>query len=186
MDRIYDPYASTQDLYHGNVQHVVKTCVNDGYNVTVFAYGQTGSGKTFTMMGDHQNLGIVPRAVDEVFEFISQDRSREYLLRVSYLEIYNETLKDLLADPRSTPRLTIHENEKGRVYVNGLREEVVTHPMQVMDTLAKGEKARHVGATDWNERSSRSHTVFSMVCLLILKDLSVSLYKPIAHPCSFL
>ncbi|KAH9818521.1 kinesin motor domain-containing protein, partial [Melampsora americana] len=165
LDSIYNPYSTTQDLYEGNVQKVIKSCVRDGYNVTVFAYGQTGSGKTFTMMGsdqDVENKGIVPRSIDEVFQVISQeDQNREYLLRISYLEIYNETLKDLLSD--GTPqKLTIHENQKGRVYVNGLREEVVTHPLQVITTLQKGEKARHVGATDWNERSSRSHTVFTM------------------------
>ncbi|EGF99468.1 uncharacterized protein MELLADRAFT_27214, partial [Melampsora larici-populina 98AG31] len=173
FDSVYNPYNSTQDLYRGNVKEVIKSCVRDGYNVTVFAYGQTGSGKTFTMMGSSQedeNKGIVPRSIEEVFQTISQeDQNREYLLRVSYLEIYNETLKDLLLDhdPSTNPitpsKLTIHENHKGRVYVNGLREEVVTDPLQVINTLQKGEKARHVGATDWNERSSRSHTVFTMV-----------------------
>lgn len=116
--------------------------------------------------GDDETLGVIPRAVAAVFDFIASDLEREYLLRVSYLEIYNEALKDLLAADQSsgtTNRLTIHENVKGRVHVNGIKEEVVTHPMQVLEALTRGQKARHVGATDWNERSSRSHTVFTMV-----------------------
>ncbi|KAI9610833.1 hypothetical protein H4Q26_008675 [Puccinia striiformis f. sp. tritici PST-130] len=165
-----DPYSTTGDLYRSSVESVVESCIKDGYNATVFAYGQTGSGKTFTMLGskddgDDETLGVIPRAVAEVFAFIAADLEREYLLRVSYLEIYNEALKDLLATDHqssgTTNRLTIHEN-KGRVHVNGIKEEVVTHPMQVLEALTRGEKARHVGATDWNERSSRSHTVFTM------------------------
>jgi len=171
LDQIFDPYSTTSDLYRSSVQSVVESCIKDGYNATVFAYGQTGSGKTFTMLGskdegDDETLGVIPRAVAEVFDFIASDLEREYLLRVSYLEIYNEALKDLLAAdqfPGTTNRLTIHENIKGRVHVNGIKEEVVTHPMQVLEALTRGEKARHVGATDWNERSSRSHTVFTMV-----------------------
>jgi len=170
LDQIFDPYSTTSDLYRSSVQSVVESCIKDGYNATVFAYGQTGSGKTFTMLGskdegDDETLGVIPRAVAEVFDFIASDLEREYLLRVSYLEIYNEALKDLLAAdqfPGTTNRLTIHENIKGRVHVNGIKEEVVTHPMQVLEALTRGEKARHVGATDWNERSSRSHTVFTM------------------------
>ncbi|PLW36331.1 hypothetical protein PCANC_19444 [Puccinia coronata f. sp. avenae] len=170
LDQIFDPYSTTGHLYRSSVQSVVESCIKDGYNATVFAYGQTGSGKTFTMLslkdvGDDETLGVIPRAVAEVFAFIASDLEREYLLRVSYLEIYNEALKDLLAADQSsatTNRLTIHENTKGRVHVNGIKEEVVTHPMQVLEVLTRGEKARHVGATDWNERSSRSHTVFTM------------------------
>ncbi|KAI9628106.1 hypothetical protein H4Q26_018216 [Puccinia striiformis f. sp. tritici PST-130] len=170
LDQIIDPYSTTGDLYRSSVESVVESCIKDGYNATVFAYGQTGSGKTFTMLGskddgDDETLGVIPRAVAEVFAFIAADLEREYLLRVSYLEIYNEALKDLLATDHqssgTTNRLTIHEN-KGRVHVNGIKEEVVTHPMQVLEALTRGEKARHVGATDWNERSSRSHTVFTM------------------------
>lgn len=170
LDQVFDPYSTTADLYRSSLRSLVESCVKDAYNVTVFAYGQTGSGKTFTMMGskddgEDETLGIIPRAVADVFDVIASDSEREYLLRVSYLEIYNEALKDLLAADQSlgpTNRLAIHENNKGRVHVNGIREEVVTHPMQVLGVLTRGEKARHVGATDWNERSSRSHTVFTM------------------------
>ncbi|KAI8449826.1 kinesin motor domain-containing protein, partial [Phakopsora pachyrhizi] len=189
LDKVFDPYSSTDDLFRDKVQSIVRACVLDGYNATVFAYGQTGSGKTFTMMGstngtDDEERGVIfPRAVNEVFRVISTDDEREYLLRVSYLEIYNEVLKDLLCpDPNSmsSNKLTIHENNQGRVYVNGLREEVVSHPVQVLEALARGEKSRHVGATDWNERSSRSHTVFSMTVESRVK----SGYKGARHNCT--
>lgn len=113
---------------------------------------------------DSDNKGVITRAITQVFKAIENDDKKEYLLRISYLEIYNETLKDLLTDPSSgTTKLTIHENDKGRVYVNGLKEQVVIDPLQVFDSLKKGEKLRRVGGTEWNEKSSRSHTVFTMV-----------------------
>ncbi|KAG0143567.1 hypothetical protein CROQUDRAFT_48663, partial [Cronartium quercuum f. sp. fusiforme G11] len=176
LDKIYGPKTETKDLYNGTIQSVIQTCVREGYNATVFAYGQTGSGKTYTMMGnpnDDENLGLVPRSIQEVFNVISQDiLDRQYLLRISYLEIYNETLKDLLAGSSNNNKLMIHENDKGKVYVNGLREVIVNDPIQVLDNLKKGEKLRHFGMTDWNERSSRSHTVFTMTIESRSKDPS--------------
>lgn len=166
VDQVFPPSSDTESLYAERVSPVVRSAM-DGFNGTVFAYGQTGSGKTWTMMGNPDTPGVIPRAVEEIFEVIrAEDDSREFLLRVSYLEIYNESLRDLL-EPEGTAKLDIRI-DKGRVQVSGLKEEVVTHPAQVLDTIAKGEKARHVGATDWNERSSRSHTIFSMARPLLL------------------
>lgn len=101
----------------------------DGYNGTVFAYGQTSSGKTYTMTGTHDQPGIIPMAIRDVFAYIAQDSDREYLLRVSYMEIYNEVIKDLLQP--GTQDLKIHEDKSRGVYVSPLREEIVTSPEQV-------------------------------------------------------
>lgn len=153
----------TKALYEANVYPVVRSAM-DGYNGTVFAYGQTGSGKTYTMSGTDREPGVIPRTVNDVFEIIRENPSCEYLLRVSYLEIYNETLRDLLVDPNAKravrpPRIF---EEKGRVMLSGMEEQIVTTPQEVMVLLQKGQRARHIGATDWNTRSSRSHCVFQI------------------------
>ena len=134
-----------------------------GYDAMVFAYGQTASGKTFTLTGseDGAEPGIIARAVSDVFEGIRQDASaREYIVRVSYLEIWNEVVRDLL-DPDNAPQVR-DDRRRGphAVLVAPLHEAVAQSPSAVYALLARGEANRHVGATDWNERSSRSHTCF--------------------------
>ncbi|GAA5901341.1 uncharacterized protein JCM6883_000184 [Sporobolomyces salmoneus] len=132
----------------------------EGFDAVIFAYGQTASGKTFTLSGDQSNPGIIPQAVSEIFTYIRDHSEKEFLLRASYLEIYNETLKDLL-DPEAGP-VKIRQDEKKRFFVHPLREEVVTTEAQVAALLRRGADNRHVGQTDFNERSSRSHSVFQM------------------------
>lgn len=133
----------------------------EGFDAVIFAYGQTASGKTFTLTGNHANPGIIPQAVTEIFDYIKRHPEQEFLLRASYLEIYNETLKDLLA-PESGP-LRVRQDERKRFFVHPLREEVVTGEAQVAALLRRGEENRSTGRTDFNERSSRSHSVFQMV-----------------------
>lgn len=107
--------------------------------------------------------GIIPQAVDDVFEYIRMQHndSKEYLVRVSYLEIYNEQIRDLL-QPDATD-LRILEDKRRGVYVSPLKEEIVTSAKQVLQVIQRGEINRHTGSTDYNEYSSRSHTIFQMV-----------------------
>ncbi|KAI9469771.1 MAG: kinesin motor domain-containing protein [Benjaminiella poitrasii] len=139
------------------------TCANFINKATVFAYGQTASGKTFTMMGTESEPGVIPRSVSEVFDFIKKAITREFLLRVSYLEIYNETIKDLL-NP-SNDNLKIQQDKIRGVFVTPLTEEVVTCAEDVMRIIERGEgkSNRHISSTDYNLHSSRSHTLFQMV-----------------------
>ncbi|ORY76276.1 P-loop containing nucleoside triphosphate hydrolase protein [Leucosporidium creatinivorum] len=132
----------------------------EGFDACIFAYGQTASGKTFTLTGNPANPGIIPQAVTEIFTYIREHPEQEFLLRASYLEIYNETLKDLLA-PETGP-LRVRQDEKKRFFVHPLREEVVTGEAQVAALLRRGEANRSVGQTDFNETSSRSHSLFQM------------------------
>ncbi|KAJ7505309.1 kinesin-domain-containing protein [Mycena galericulata] len=137
-----------------------------GYNAVVFAYGQTASGKTYTLSGTAEEPGIIPRALRDVFAFIRATPAREYLLRCSYLEIYNETIHDLLA-PGAGPAKGVEiqgGGAGGEVILSGLREEVVTSLASVREVLRRGEGNRRTASTDWNERSSRSHSVFRVVC----------------------
>ncbi|CAG8469637.1 2611_t:CDS:10 [Cetraspora pellucida] len=111
--------------------------------------------------GTDSQPGVIPQAVDTVFEYIKECKEKEFLLRVSYMEIYNETVRDLLCP--ETDDLRIHEDKRRGVYVTPLKEVVVSTPKQVMKEISKGEANRHMSSTDWNERSSRSHTIFQMV-----------------------
>ena len=137
----------------------------EGYNAVIFAYGQTASGKTFTLSGDDAEPGIIPRAMRDVFAFIRRTPTREYLLRCSYLEIYNEAIHDLLAPPSmaAASPVQIQGGSGGDVILTPLREEVVTSLKGVKEVLKRGEGNRRTACTDWNDRSSRSHSVFRLV-----------------------
>ncbi|KAI8097366.1 kinesin motor domain-containing protein [Halteromyces radiatus] len=113
------------------------------------------------MMGTESEPGIIPRAVDEVFAYIKMAMNNEFLLRVSYLEIYNETIRDLLAPENDN--LKIHENKQRGIYVAPVTEEVVTCAQDVLNVIHRGEGNRHISTTDYNLHSSRSHTIFQMV-----------------------
>ena len=138
----------------------------EGYNSVIFAYGQTASGKTYTLSGSDEEPGIIPRAMREVFGYIKCTPGREYLLRCSYIEIYNEAILDLLA-PASYARANPVQIQGGRggadIILSPLREEVVISWKGVVEVLRRGEANRRTASTDWNERSSRSHSVFRMV-----------------------
>ncbi|XP_010183283.1 PREDICTED: centromere-associated protein E, partial [Mesitornis unicolor] len=161
-DRVFHSSDNTQQLYEGVAVPIIQSAVQ-GYNGTIFAYGQTASGKTYTMMGNEDSVGIIPKAIQHVFKIICEIPDREFLLRVSYMEIYNETITDLLCDNRKKKPLGIREDVNRNIYVEDLIEEVVVAPEQVMEWIRKGEKNRHYGETKMNEHSSRSHTIFRMI-----------------------
>ncbi|KAM4706637.1 centromere-associated protein E [Discoglossus pictus] len=162
FDRVFHSHETTCQVYQEIAVPIIRAALQ-GYNGTIFAYGQTSSGKTYTMMGTSASLGIIPQAVQEVFKFIQEVPGREFLLRVSYMEIYNETVTDLLCDDRKKKPLEIREDINRNVYVADLTEEVVVVPEQVITWIKKGEKNRHYGETKMNEHSSRSHTIFRMI-----------------------
>ncbi|KAI4477293.1 hypothetical protein M0804_012883 [Polistes exclamans] len=128
----------------------------NGFNGTVIAYGQTSSGKTYTMMGGLNEPGIILLAIEHMFDAIANTLRREFLLRVSYLEIYNEKVNDLLN--KSATDLKLHE-DNGQIVIK-CKEEVTNSPEHVLSIMKKGNKNRRIGETDMNERSSRSHTIF--------------------------
>ncbi|EQC37092.1 hypothetical protein SDRG_05319 [Saprolegnia diclina VS20] len=133
-----------------------------GYNGTIFAYGQTGSGKTHTMMGSGDDHGIIPKMNFDLFQRVAAQTNDEtkYLITVSFLEIYNEVIKDLL-NP-SDKVLKIREHPDMGIYVEHLAELVVREPSDVSRLIDEGNKVRQVAATQMNERSSRSHSCFTI------------------------
>ncbi|XP_039455108.1 centromere-associated protein E isoform X5 [Oreochromis aureus] len=162
FDRVFAADETTSQLYNDIAKPLVVSTV-EGYNGTIFAYGQTSSGKTFTMMGTSRTPGVIPQAVEDVFQTIKNFPKKEFLLRVSYMEIYNETVTDLLVDSWKRKPLEVREQINKNIYVADLTEELVTSPAQVLAWIRKGEKNRHYGKTKMNQRSSRSHTIFRMI-----------------------
>ncbi|TYI28615.1 hypothetical protein ES332_A05G256600v1 [Gossypium tomentosum] len=158
FDRVFGPATTTRHVYDAAAQHVISGAMQ-GINGTVFAYGVTSSGKTHTMHGEQKSPGIIPLAVKDVFATIQETPEREFLLRVSYLEIYNEVINDLL-DPIGQ-NLRIREDAQG-TYVEGIKEEVVLSPAHALSLIATGEEHRHVGSNNFNLLSSRSHTIFTL------------------------
>jgi len=135
----------------------------NGYNGTVFAYGQTGAGKSYTMMGadidDDEQRGIIPRIVEQMFASILRSPGNiEYTVRVSYMEIYMEKIRDLLVPQNDN--LPVHEEKSRGVYVKGLLEIYVSSVQEVYEVMRRGGAARATAATNMNQESSRSHSIF--------------------------
>ncbi|XVE95056.1 hypothetical protein REPUB_Repub02eG0063700 [Reevesia pubescens] len=160
FDHVFDESCSNAKVYELLTKDIIHAAV-DGFNGTAFAYGQTSSGKTFTMNGLSNDPGIIHRAVNDIFKKIQLISDREFLIRVSYMEIYNEEIIDLFTVENQ--KLQIHESLERGIFVAGLREEIVNNAEQVMKLLESGEVNRHFGETNMNARSSRSHTIFRMV-----------------------
>ncbi|XP_039638283.1 centromere-associated protein E isoform X4 [Perca fluviatilis] len=162
FDRVFTSDETTNQLYQEIAKPLVVSSV-EGYNGTIFAYGQTSSGKTFTMMGSSRNPGVIPLAVEDVFQTITKFPNKEFLLRVSYMEIYNETVSDLLVDSSKRKPLEVRETINKNIFVSDLTEELVTSSAQALAWIRKGEKNRHYEKTSMNQRSSRSHAIFRMI-----------------------
>ncbi|KNC86838.1 hypothetical protein SARC_01031 [Sphaeroforma arctica JP610] len=159
FDKVYNGHK-TQEIYDEIGESMV-TAAMEGYNSTIFAYGETNSGKTHTMKGIKQEPGFIPQALKDVFSYIEEYPGREYVLRVSYIEIYNEAIHDLL-DP-AAPELKLVAHKTRGIIVAGIKEQIVTSYEHVMPLVASGEAHRHVGRTNYNSFSSRSHTILQLI-----------------------
>ncbi|KAM9495958.1 kinesin-like protein KIF3C [Clarias gariepinus] len=163
FDAVYDATSKQSDLYDESVRPLVDS-VLCGFNGTVLAYGQTGTGKTYTMQGEWteaERRGIMPSSFEHIFTHISRSQNQQYLVRASYLEIYQEEIRDLLTADHSK-RLELKESPESGVYVRDLSSFVAKNVKEMEHVLNAGNRTRSVGATDMNERSSRSHAIFSV------------------------
>jgi kinesin family protein 3/17 len=188
FDHVYDQDASQETVYENSAKPAVMSTLL-GYNAAMMAYGQTGTGKTYTMEGDRASMkarahgggagrlpgepgdasasgterGIIPRAIEDIFGHIKSDTSTrsKYLVRASYVQIYNEVISDLLKPERAN--LNIREDKKRGVFVDGLSEWVVRTPDEIYGLMEKGATQRTTGSTKMNELSSRSHAVFIII-----------------------
>ncbi|GIJ92359.1 kinesin heavy chain isoform 5C [Aspergillus pseudoviridinutans] len=162
FDRVFPMDSRQTDIFDYSIRPTVDDILN-GYNGTVFAYGQTGAGKSYTMMGsdidDPEGKGIIPRIVEQIFASILTSPSNiEYTVRVSYMEIYMERIRDLLVPQNDN--LPVHEEKSRGVYVKGLLEVYVSSVQEVYEVMRRGGAARAVAATNMNQESSRSHSIF--------------------------
>lgn len=155
-DHVFSHHVANREVYSTVASAVVHSAM-DGINGTIFAYGVTSSGKTHTMMGSDTEAGVVPCAIHEVYQLARALPQKEFQLRLSMLEIYNEVVNDLL-DPANT-NLRLREDPRRGVYVEGVTEERLTSSDHALLVVARGNEARKTSATAFNEGSSRSHTV---------------------------
>lgn len=164
FDYVY-PGNTLQSAMYDDIGAPLISKAMEGFNGTVFAYGQTGSGKTFTMMGalaDADLKGLVPRLTDDLFARVNETSDQvRFLITVSFLEIYNEVIHDLL-NPQSDKVLKVREHPDMGIYVEHLCELAVKSPSDIFRLLDQGNRVRRVASTAMNERSSRSHSVFTL------------------------
>ncbi|XP_066553606.1 kinesin-like protein KIF13B isoform X2 [Amia ocellicauda] len=170
---------SEKDKFAG--QDVVFQCLGEsllhnafqGYNACIFAYGQTGSGKSYTMMGSVDQPGLIPRLCSSLFDRTLQEQREEesFTVEVSYMEIYNEKVRDLLDPKGSRQALRVREHKVLGPYVDGLSRLAVASYKDIESLMSEGNKSRTVAATNMNEESSRSHAVFNIILTHTLKDL---------------
>nr|GMC88911.1 kinesin-like protein KIN-5C [Ipomoea batatas] len=181
FDKVFGPSAQQKDLYDQAIVPIVHE-VLEGFNCTIFAYGQTGTGKTYTMEGDSKRskgphngelpsgAGVIPRAVKQIFDTL-ESQNAEYSVKVTFLELYNEEITDLLApedlskvalEDRQKKQLPLMEDGKGGVLVRGLEEEIVSSASEIFTLLERGSAKRRTAETLLNKQSSRSHSLFSI------------------------
>ncbi|KAL9843173.1 Kinesin-like protein KIN-5C [Arabidopsis thaliana] len=181
FDKVFGPSAQQKDLYDQAVVPIVNE-VLEGFNCTIFAYGQTGTGKTYTMEGECRRsksapcgglpaeAGVIPRAVKQIFDTL-EGQQAEYSVKVTFLELYNEEITDLLApedlsrvaaEEKQKKPLPLMEDGKGGVLVRGLEEEIVTSANEIFTLLERGSSKRRTAETFLNKQSSRSHSLFSI------------------------
>jgi kinesin family protein 3/17 len=164
FDTVFGPDSKQFDIYNATARPIVDSVI-EGYNGTVFAYGQTGTGKTYTMEGNRsvpELVGIIPNSFAHLFGHISKcEEDTTFLVRCSYLEIYNEEVRDLL-DKDHTTKKEVKERPDVGVYVKDLKSFVVTNTEDMDRLMTIGNKNRAVGRTNMNEHSSRSHAIYTI------------------------
>ncbi|XP_037420442.1 kinesin-like protein KIN-5B [Triticum dicoccoides] len=177
FDKVFGPKSQQRAIYDHAVAPIVDD-VLEGYNCTVFAFGQTGTGKTYTMEGEMMqqvgelpaSAGVMPRAVCHIFDILEAQKA-DYSMKVTFLELYNEEITDLLAsedqsrfpeDRQKRPTISLMEDGKGGAVIRGLEEIVVYSPGEIYSLLQHGSSRRRTADTALNMQSSRSHSVFSI------------------------
>ncbi|ORY78012.1 kinesin motor domain-domain-containing protein [Leucosporidium creatinivorum] len=188
LGNVFGPDADQVMLYN-DVARPILDQVLQGYNCTIFAYGQTGTGKTYTMEGDlsldrgiSRSAGIIPRTLQSLFHKLAEDKA-EFSVRCSFVELYNEELRDLnaleFAEPQSTTsqpmdnrglRIYDDKNAGSGVVIQGLEETLITSAEEGLKVLKRGSERRQMAATKCNEQSSRSHSIFTIT--LHIKEAS--------------
>ena len=179
FDKVFGMYSTQEEVFETVVRPIVNECL-EGFNCTIFAYGQTGTGKTHTMEGDinsEEHAGIVPRSVKAILENLEQS-GVEFTIRVSFLELYNEELQDLL-NTSGDKKLKLCEDLKKGVVCQNLEEITVLSVPDIFEILQRGIQQRQTAATLCNKNSSRSHSIFTMK--IMIKECNVDGEEVVRH-----
>eukprot|EP00455_Lapot_gusevi_P025171 TRINITY_DN2641_c0_g2_i1.p1 TRINITY_DN2641_c0_g2~~TRINITY_DN2641_c0_g2_i1.p1 ORF type:complete len:781 (-),score=158.43 TRINITY_DN2641_c0_g2_i1:50-2308(-) len=165
FDKVYDDDSTQRQVFDETARPIVDSVI-EGFNGTIFCYGQTGTGKTFTMEGVphvEELRGIMPNSFYHVFDHIDSKAGAniEFLVRASFLEIYNEEVYDLL-NSETRSKMEVKESKDKGIFVKDLSMYVVKNVKEIEKVLRKGQKSRSVGATKMNPGSSRSHSIFTI------------------------
>ncbi|XP_005722442.1 kinesin-like protein KIF27 [Pundamilia nyererei] len=184
FDNAFGPSVSQDEVYESCVQSLVERLV-DGENATVFCYGQTGSGKTYTLgrRSRDEEGGIIDHAAQDLFLYLAEKRKEsdvvDVTVKVSYIEVYREELRDLLQLQTTHKELRIREDERGNTVVVGANEVVITSAEELLNNVEMGNIFRHTGTTGMNERSSRSHTILTLQVMLSCHNSKNSSFKSV-------
>ena len=176
FDRVFDENTSQAEVYEATTRNLLDN-VLDGYNATVFAYGATGCGKTHTITGTVQAPGVIFLTMQELFERIAERQDEKVTeVSLSYLEIYNETIRDLLVPGGSKQGLMLREDANQAVSVAGLSSHHPQNVQEVMDMIVRGNEYRTMSPTEANATSSRSHAVLQIN--VSQKDRNADIHEP--------
>ena len=170
-DKAYGMDSTQEQVFQETAMPIVESVVQ-GYNGTIFAYGQTGTGKTYTMEGDFEtdlNKGIIPRSFDLMFNLINATYNTNFLIQCSYLELYNEEVRDLLSKSHQQ-KLDIREDPETGFYVQDLSHWIVKAPRDMTELMLRGRELKVIKGHNMNERSSRSHCIFTIIVENSTKD----------------
>ena len=160
FDYAFDQFEGQEEIFSCTTKFLVSGVTN-GFNATVFAYGATGAGKTYTMLGNEENPGIMSLTLNELFNKIKSYPEREYTVKLWYLEIYNENIRDLLVN--NSDNLELREDPNKGLIVNGITEMIPKSSEHILNILKKGNKNRTTESTNANETSSRSHAILQIM-----------------------
>ncbi|NXJ66715.1 KIF19 protein, partial [Rostratula benghalensis] len=160
FDMVFDHRATQEEVYASTTKSLIGGVIS-GYNATIFAYGPTGTGKTYTMLGMDCEPGIYIRSLEDLFKALEATAEEmDYTVSMSYLEIYNEVIRDLL-NP-SSGFLDLREDSRGSIQIAGITEVSTTNAEEIMQLLTKGNRQRTQEPTAANKTSSRSHAVLQV------------------------
>ena len=175
-DFVFGDNINQEQIYKYTSSNLIKQVI-EGYNATIFAYGATGTGKTYTMLGNGLNVGIMIRAIKDLFLLINNKKNKKYIIKISYIEIYNEIIKDLLSNNNSNSIIELRNDPQKGTILQGVELKNVLNENEAFNIILKGNKKRTEKYTEFNENSSRSHAILQIN--LDIEDKEIKMEKEI-------
>ena len=175
-DFVFGDNINQEQIYKYTSSNLIKQVI-EGYNATIFAYGATGTGKTYTMLGNGLNVGIMIRAIKDLFLLINNKKDKKYIIKISYIEIYNEIIKDLLSNNNSNSIIELRNDPQKGTILQGVELKNVLNENEAFNIILKGNKKRTEKYTEFNENSSRSHAILQIN--LDIEDKEIKMEKEI-------